>query len=156
MEKESVSLNPYASPVVSNGQIRKSAARRRPLWIGVGAILFAAAPVWLYDGTFWCDWVGHNDLEIEFVVVNKISGKAINHATIAIQLTGGGLYRDVYEKTEPKKFSLVTAADGTARRVCHESMCFGMRSGLGFTDTYGIHLPWWRCMASAPAYGTAS
>jgi hypothetical protein len=47
---------------------------------------------------------------------------------------------------------LLADAHGVARQECRHSMCFAARSGLGFTDTFAVHLPWWRFRVSAPGF----
>jgi hypothetical protein len=112
------------------------------LWLAVVPVA-----VWGYDGLQKICWVGFTDLEIVFVVTDVDSGRPVEGAKIAVH-TGGGIYRE----HEEKPFELVTDADGTARRVCHDSMCSGTQSGLAFTDTFAVHLPWWDFRVTAPGF----
>ena len=100
-----------------------------------------------YDRRQGIYWVGATDLEIEFVVTDSATGQPVDAAEIAV-VSEGGLYRE----REEKQFRLVTDQEGSVRRTCHHSMCFGKQSGLRFTDTYGIHLPWWSFQVCAPGY----
>ena len=119
--------------------------KRWGTWIlAIGAIPLA---VCAYDRLFGIKWVGAIDLDIEFVVKDGVTGKPVDGAKIAV-VSEGGFYHDKNEKG----FTLVTDQDGTAHRVCRDSMCYGTRSKLGFTDTYVVHLPWWEYRASAPTF----
>src|ERR1700732_3342445 len=116
------------------GKWARAVRRRWWLWL----LFLAAIPVALlgYD-SFMILWVGSTDLEIEFVVTEVVTGQPVEGAKIAVHSDGG-----FYREREEKGFTLLTDQDGIARRVCHDSMCFGTRSGLRFTDTYVVHLPW--------------
>jgi hypothetical protein len=92
-------------------------------------------------------WVGHTDLEIQFVVTEAGTGEPVEAAEIAVFSEGG-----FYQEREEKQFILASNRDGTANRTCHNSMCVGTQSGLRFTDTYAVHLPWWYFQVSAPGY----
>ena len=69
-------------------------------------------------------------------------------ARVEVQSEGG-----LYEERDKQEFVLVAGADGLARRECLHSMCFGTRSGLGFTNTFVVHLPWWRYRVVSEHYG---
>ena len=94
-------------------------------------------------------WVGSTNLEIEFLVTQADTGQPVQGAEIAVWSEGG-----FYRERADRQFSLLTDEQGKARRVCHESMCFGTQSGLRLTDTYVVHLPWWNFRVSAPGYWT--
>jgi len=57
-----------------------------------------------------------------------------------------------YEESESQTFSLRTDSGGVARKECPDSMCFGTRSGLRFTDTFDVHQPFWRFRIVAEHY----
>jgi hypothetical protein len=120
--------------------------RKRWRWI---VLLMAAAPLaaLAYDRTVKLSWVGHADLEIEFMVVDAASGQSIEGAEVAVQSEDG-----FYAERDEASFTLRTDAVGAAHRVCHDSMCFGTQSGLRVTDTYAVHLPWWTFRVSALGY----
>ena len=115
------------------------------LWgLCLGAILLGILG---YDRSLVIDWVGATDLEIEFAVTDLGTSQPIEGARIAV-LSEGGFYRE----HEEKEFTLVTDQAGRARRVCHENMCTGVGSRLGFTDTYHVYLPEWLFQVSATGY----
>ena len=107
----------------------------------IGLIVLLA---WAYDRHVMIAWVGGSDLEIEFAVVEDGTGNPISGAVVEVQ-------PDADEKE--KEFRLLTDREGTARRDCR-SMVTGTRSALGFTDTFGIDLPWWRYRAVADGFET--
>jgi hypothetical protein len=86
-------------------------------------------------------WVGHTNLEIEFVITAAHSGQPIPGARIEIQ-----------PEREEQNFVVDADTDGMARKECRECMCFGTVSGLRFTDTFAVHLPWWLFRVSAPGF----
>jgi hypothetical protein len=90
-------------------------------------------------------WVGHTDLEVEFAVTDAATGEPIPKAGLEIHSEGG-----FYEEREPRDFKLVAGPDGRVSYLCRNSMCFGT-SGL-FTDTFVVHLPWWRFRVVADEY----
>jgi hypothetical protein len=100
-----------------------------------------------YDGFRTIMWVGSTDLDVEFVVTDSTSGLPIPGARIEVQSEGG-----FYEKKHKQEFVLVAGDDGVARKLCRNSMCFGTRSGLRFTDTFVVHLPFWRYRVVAEGY----
>jgi hypothetical protein len=117
------------------------------LWLCViGAVPLA---VWGYDRMGMIAWVGGTDLEIVFVFTDADTGEPIQGVKLQVH-SEGGFYKE--SESEEKEFNLVTDETGTVRRVCHNSMCYGERSSLGFTDTFGVHLPWWFVSPSAPEY----
>jgi hypothetical protein len=117
------------------------------MWLVLG--LTAVALVVLFIDAWAISWVGRTDLEVVFVVVDGATGEPVEGADVAVQ-SGGGFYAD--EGRDAQGFALRTDAAGEARRVCHRSMSFGTQSGLRFTDTFAVHLPWWRFRVSAPGY----
>ncbi|HKI32684.1 MAG TPA: hypothetical protein VKA46_12605 [Gemmataceae bacterium] len=119
--------------------------KRRWWWLlGLIAIPLAA---WAFDRSLLSDWVGGTDLEIEFVITDVDSGEHVEAAEVLV-FEEIGLYREA--KGEP--FTLVTGQDGTARRVCHDDLCSGKQSRLGFTHTYHVAWPSWCVQISAPGY----
>jgi hypothetical protein len=94
-------------------------------------------------------WVGSTDLAVEFVVTDAATGEPIPGAAVEIHSEGG-----FYEERERRDFRVVASDDGRAAYLCRNSMCFGT-SGL-FTDTYAVHVPWWRFRVSAPGYETTT
>ena len=118
--------------------------RTRWRWLVLFGLAVIPLTVWGYDRAFTVHWVGHTDLEIEFVVTDATTGHPVEGAEVAVRPDGG-----LYQERDEAAFALRTDAAGTARRVCHSSMCFGTQSGLGFTDTYVVHLPWWDVRVSA-------
>jgi len=121
----------------------------RAFWIcfaGTAAVVLGAFG---FDRCQRVCWVGATDLEIEFMVIETDTGQPIERADIAVVSEGG-----FYTEHEEKQLNLETNGDGTADRTCHNSMCFGTQSGLRFTNTYVVHLPWWYFQVSAPGYQT--
>ena len=119
--------------------------RRRWFWLlGLFAIPLAALG---FDRVVRVCWVGYTDLEIEFIVTEADTRQPIRGAEITVLSEGG-----FYSEREEKQFKLETDHEGRARRVCHDSMCFGTQSGLCLTDTYVVHLPGWYIQVSAPGY----
>src|SRR5262245_27701282 len=109
--------------------------RRRWTWL---LILSAVRlHVWAYDRMAPGSWVVGTDLEVECVVTEAGSDRPIAGARVDVQSEGG-----FYEERDEKKFVLTVDADGVARKVCHQSMCFGTSSGLGFSNSFAVHLPW--------------
>jgi hypothetical protein len=96
-------------------------------------------------------WVGATDLTVEFALTDADTGEAVPGAALRVH-TEGGFYRGGWggDGDDLKDFELVTGPDGAARCLCPDSMCFGTKSL--FTDTFGVHLPWWWIRASAPGY----
>ena len=92
-------------------------------------------------------WVGTTDLTVEFVVMDAVTGEPVHGARIEVQSEGG-----VYAEDTKQDFVLVADPKNEARKICRDSMCFGSRSGLGFTDTFTVHLPWWHFRALADSY----
>jgi hypothetical protein len=100
-----------------------------------------------FDRLMTIHWVGGTDLDIDFTVTDAATGAPIPGARVQIQ-SEGGFYAEDYKQ----EFVLVADAGGVASKECRRSMCFGTRSGLGFTDTFVVHLPWWRFRAVAEGY----
>ena len=96
--------------------------------------------VWGCDRVQMIHWVGSTDLGVVFVVTDDATGAPVLGARVEVLQSSGGFYED----REEREFALITDVDGLARRECRRSMCFGTRSGLGFTDTFVVHLPYWR------------
>jgi hypothetical protein len=121
-------------------------ACRRWKWLllAIGALPLL---VWGCDRSQRIYWVGSTDLEVEFRVSAAGSGAPVPGARVEVQSEGG-----LYEEHEKQEFMLETDAGGVSRKECRGSMCFGTQSGLRFTDTYVVHLPWWRFRVSAPGY----
>jgi hypothetical protein len=121
-------------------------ARRRLMWLLLALI---AAPLLVcgYDSLNTIYWVGSTDLEVEFDVTAVGSGAPVPGAQVEVQSEGG-----FYEEDTKQAFVLDADANGVARKDCRDSMCFGTQSGLRFTDTFDVHLPWWRFRVAAPGY----
>lgn len=104
-----------------------------------------------YDRLSTIHWVGGTDLEVEFIITDRRTGLPIDNASIFVRSEGG-----LSGERDETDFTLTTGVDGTVRRVCHECMCFGSRSGLRFTDTYVVHVPRWDFRVSAQGYDTSN
>jgi hypothetical protein len=122
-------------------------ARRWWKWLVIGVIVMPLL-VWGYDRVQMIMWVGSTDLEVEFAISDAVTGLPIRGARTEIQQDEGGFYED----KDQKKFVLVSNDDGLASKECRNSMCVGTRSGLGFTDTFVVHLPYWRFRVVAENY----
>src|SRR5262245_32471704 len=72
-----------------------------------------------YDRSEVIDWVGHTDIEIEFLVTDAADGSPVGGALIAAYSYGGLCFEDRRERW----VALVTGADGSARHVAKECMC---------------------------------
>lgn len=116
-------------------------------WILLVAVVAMPLLVWGYDLIQTIQWVGSTDLEVEFVLREVGTGNPIPGARVEIQSEGG-----FYEERDKQAFALSADTQGMARKECRNSMCFGTRSGLRFTDTFAVHLPWWRFRVSAPGF----
>jgi hypothetical protein len=92
-------------------------------------------------------WVGHTDLEVEFAVTDTATGNPVPGTRIEVQSEGGSYAEDLKQE-----FVLTADAGGLARKECPRSMCFGTQSGLRFTNTFVVHLPWWRYRVVAEGY----
>lgn len=124
-----------------DGMTRKTAIRLS----AVGLIIPLA--VWLLDCVQTVHWVGDTDLEVEFRVSDAVAGQPIPGARIVVRSEGG-----FYKERTVTDYTFVTDDDGAARKVCQDSMCFGTQSGLKFTNTFAVHLPWWTCVVAADGY----
>jgi hypothetical protein len=134
---------------LSNQWFGGEGADGMPLWKLLLIALIVVPPlVWGCDRVQMIHWVGRTDLQGEFAITNSATGAPISGARVEIQQSEGGFYEDQDEK----EFVLVSGGDGLAGKECRHSMCFGTRSGLGFTDTFGVHLPDWRFRVVAPGY----
>ena len=120
--------------------------RRRWKRLLVAAVVLLLL-VWGCDVVQTIGWVGFTDLEVEFAVTDADTGSPVAGTRVEVQSEGG-----FYEKLDKQEFVLVAGADGAARKECPNSMCFGTRSGLRFTDTFVVHLPWWRYRVFAEGY----
>jgi hypothetical protein len=118
-------------------------------WSKWGFLAAVAVPllVWSCDQVQTIYWVGSIDLDVEFQVTDRATGNPIPGATVEVQSEGG-----FYEERDKHAFVLVADASGVARKECRNSMCFGTQSGLRFTDTFAVHLPWWRFRVVAPGF----
>jgi hypothetical protein len=92
--------------------------------------------------------VGSTDLEVEFVVLDEVTGTPIPGARLDIQSEGG-----FCDEGKRQEFRLVSGLDGRAKRLCKECMCFGT-SGWKI-NTYVVHLPCWFYHASADGYNSS-
>ncbi len=119
-------------------------------WWKLLLVVVIAVPLlaWGYDLLLSIDWVGYTDLEVVFEVSDAGSGDPVDGARVEILQYQGGFY----EEKDEKAFELITGAGGVAAKECRGSMCYGIRSGLRFTDTFGVHLPWWRFRVTASGY----
>ncbi|HJT75697.1 MAG TPA: hypothetical protein VJ739_00695 [Gemmataceae bacterium] len=104
--------------------------------------------VYAFDRIQLIDWVGFTDLEIQFIVTDAATGQPVKDATISVHSEDGSLYRE----RDETQFALQTDQDGIARQVCHDNLCSGRQSGLGFTNTFSVALPSWYFQVSAPGY----
>jgi hypothetical protein len=116
----------------------------KPVLIGV-----IAAPLlaWGCDRVYMIHWVGTTDLEVVLTVTDAATGAPVPRARVEVQSEGG-----FYEERDKQEFVLIAGADGVANKECRRSMCFGTQSGLRFTNTYVVHLPWWRFRVVAEGY----
>jgi hypothetical protein len=111
------------------------------------AVIALPLLVWGFDRVQIIYWVGSTDLEVEFALTDAANGAPISGAKVEVH-SEGGFYAEDYKQ----EFALVADANGLARKECLESMCFGTESGLRFTDTFAVHLPFWRFRAIAEGY----
>ena len=103
--------------------------------------------VWGCDRLQTVYWVGSTDLEVKFAMTDAVTGDPIPSAQVEVHSEGG-----FYEERGRQEFVLVADANGVAHKECRNSMCFGARSGLGFTNTFAVHLPWWRYRVVAEGF----
>src|SRR6516164_5441944 len=103
--------------------------------------------VWGFDRVQRIYWVGSTDLEVAFAVTDAATSSPIPGARIEVQSEGG-----FYEERDKQEFVLVCDVSGVARKVWRKSMCSGKQSGLLFTNTFAVPLPWWRFRVSAPGF----
>lgn len=119
---------------------------KRRFWGSV--VLAIPMLVWGYDRICTVYWVGSTDLEIEFRVTDQVTGKPVKGATVAVISAEG-----FYAERDEEAFCLITDDQGLARRVCHDNMCSGASSALGFTEySNTVPLPWWQYYAFAAEY----
>lgn len=95
-------------------------------------------------------WVGHTDLEVTFLVVDRESGHPVPCAVIAFRGDGGGFCKEVGKQAN---HAMETDKSGRLVRTWADCMCFGQKGLLA--STFAIHLPalWFR--ASAPGYANS-
>jgi hypothetical protein len=98
----------------------------------VGLILVALGLL-LLPALQTCHWVGHTDLEVEFVVRDAATGQPVPGATLQVHSEGG-----LWAKRERQDFTLVADPAGSVKRLCKDCLC--------------VHLPWWVYQAKAPGY----
>lgn len=106
--------------------------------------------IWGYDHFQTTQWASKTDLEVEFVVTEADSGAPIPGARVEVQSQGG-----FYDEKEKQEFALAADSEGTARKECRNSLTSGTRSGLRFTDTSSVNLPWWKYRVSAAGFKTS-
>jgi hypothetical protein len=121
-------------------------ARRWRIRLLVAAVALPLL-VWGFDRVWTISWVGSTDLEVAFAVTDAATGGPVPGARVEVQSDGG-----FYEERDKQEFTLVAGADGLARKECRDSMSFGTQSGLRFTNTFAVHLPWWRYRVVAERY----
>lgn len=92
-------------------------------------------------------WVGRTDLEIEFLITDSISGKAVSNARVDL-----GSPRELPEESQPDQPSLITDDDGRARTICRNCVCSGRRNRLLQLDTFVIDLPAWQFQVIADGF----
>jgi hypothetical protein len=122
-------------------------AKRRRWRKGLIALAVILLAAWGFDRLGGIYWVGRTDLEVEFVVTEAGSDRPVPGARIEVRSEGG-----FYEEREKQEFVLHADGGGAVSKVYRSSMCFGKRSGLGFTDTFAVHRPWWLVRVSAEGY----
>jgi hypothetical protein len=118
-------------------------------WALGGTVVILLGLLFLSSSLTIC-WVGGTNLEIEFVITDAVTGQRVPNAAIVIHSEGG-----FYLERDDKDFTMRTALDGTAKRVCHEAMCFGTNQevcGITIKETFCVHLPRWTFQISAPGY----
>ncbi len=103
--------------------------------------------VWGCDRLLAIHWVGSTDLEVEFAVTDAATGNPVPGARVEVQSEGG-----FYAEDFKQEFALTTDPGGLARRECARSMCYGTQSGLRFTDTFVVYLPFWRYRVLAEGF----
>jgi hypothetical protein len=116
-------------------------------WVVLGLIVFCL-DLLVIPVVQRVDWVGHTDLEIEFVVRDAETGEPIPDATIQVHSEGG-----LYAERQRQDFVLETDEAGRAKRMCQRCLCSG-RSGW-MIDTYHVAVPEWSYRASAPGYAAS-
>lgn len=119
----------------------------RRWWILLLSVIALPLLVWGYDRLLMTRWVGDTDLEVEFVVTDSVTGGPVPRARVEIQSEGG-----FYAEDFKQDFTLTGDDSGVARKECLHSMCFGTQSQLRFTDTFAVHLPFWRYRVVAGGY----
>jgi hypothetical protein len=122
------------------------ALRSRRLWffLAVVVLLLLLGLVIIQGSTLTIHWVGFTDLEIEFFVMDAVTGQPIKGATIQV------LTEDCLCAAEDKQFSLTTDHNGSLRHLTMDCMCFGTSGPT--IDTYVVHLPSWTYQVKAAGY----
>jgi hypothetical protein len=119
--------------------------RRQLVWTAV-LIALSVGVVYLLKCITFCDWVGHADLEITYVVWDSTTGQPIPNARILVDAERGGLCDPCGEK----QIVLVTGPDGAVRKTARNCMCFG--AGDIFSSTWATHVPPWIYHVEATDY----
>jgi hypothetical protein len=103
--------------------------------------------VWGFDRLILSYWVGSTDLEVEFAVTDAATADPLPGARVEVKSYGG-----FYSEDFKQEFTLAADAAGLARKECRHSMCFGTSSGLHFTNSIAVHLPFWSYRVVAEGY----
>lgn len=121
-------------------------ARWRWRWLIVSFLVLLLL-VWGFDRFVRSLWVGSTDLMVEFVVTDATSSGPVPGARVEVQ-SQGGFYAEDFEQ----EFALTADAGGLASKECLRCECYGSDSGLRFTDTFAVYLPYWRYRVVAEGY----
>ena len=121
-------------------------ARRRWEWLFLAAVML---PLLVYglDRVWLIRWVGSTDLEVEFAVTDAATDGPVPGARVEVQSEVGCDTKDFEQD-----LTIPVDAAGSARMEVRPCVCFGTQSGLRFTDTFVVHLPYWRCRVIAESY----
>ena len=111
-------------------------------FVSVPLVLLAA-----WDRTRIVRWVGSTELEVVFVVWREGTELPVSGARVEVVPETRPL-----DGPERNGFALDVDGDGVARKLCPETTCAGVESGLKITNTYSVRLPSWRFRAVAPEY----
>lgn len=114
------------------------------------AVFAALLIVGGYDRILMIQWVGGTDLEVEFLL--REAGTENPIPGVRVEIKEFQSEDGFYEERDKRAIVLSSDGRGVARKECRNSMCFGTRSGLGFTDTFAVHLPWWWFRVVAPGF----
>jgi hypothetical protein len=102
--------------------------------------------VWGFDRAGGLYWTGQTDLEIEIAATEAGSDRRIPGASVEVESW------DLSERLVKREFVLLADEGGVVRKAFPRTRSTGSRSGLGFTDTFGVYLPMWRFRVSAAGY----